>query len=117
MIEEKNTSEVEALRARIEQLEAALNQNSKQYTAKFRLTPSLANVLGLLVSLPYVDADTVQERLELFTNMKVAICRLRKELAPHGIEIKSRRFSGYWLDDADKQKIKALTTFEVKDAA
>jgi hypothetical protein len=117
MSEENNASEVELLRARVEQLEAALNQNSKQYTAAFRLTPSLGNVLGLLVALPYVDAETVQTRLELFTNLKVAICRLRKELAPHGVEIKSRRFSGYWLDDADKQKIKALTTYEVRDAA
>lgn len=117
MSEEVAPSELETLRARVEQLEAALNQNSKQLAALFRLTPALSNLLGLLMSLPYVDAETVEKQVGLFTNLKVAICRLRKELEPHGITIKSRRFSGYWLEESDKQRIRSLLPAEVSAAA
>ena len=44
---------------------------------------------------------------------KVAIFNLRKKLKPHGIEIKTWRGVGYYLDDENKAKLKAL--MEKKD--
>jgi hypothetical protein len=45
---------------------------------------------------------------------KVAVCKLRKRLQPYGIEIKVLRGVGYYMDDADKAKLKTL--MEKKDA-
>jgi DNA-binding response OmpR family regulator len=39
---------------------------------------------------------------------KVAIHNLRKRLKPHGIEIKTWRGVGYYLDDENKAKLKQL---------
>jgi DNA-binding response OmpR family regulator len=44
---------------------------------------------------------------------KVAVWKLRQRLKPHGIEIKTWRGVGYYLDDADKAKLKQL--MEKKD--
>lgn len=44
---------------------------------------------------------------------KVAIWKLRKKLKPYGIEIKTWRGIGYYLDDENKAKLKAL--MEKKD--
>lgn len=109
--------EVELLRARVICLEAALNQKHPVMVAKLNLTPALADLLGLLISLPFVTAHNVQNQLAIFTNMKVGICRLRKILQPHGVEIQSRRFSGYWLSQKDKDYLQALLTDEVSEAA
>lgn len=43
--------------------------------------------------------------------------RLRKELQPFKISIKSRRHAGYWIDDADKERIKEMVTEKVSKAA
>ena len=110
-------SEVEMLRARVSQLEAALNQKSKRMASAFNLTPSLSDLLGLLLSLPHVNSEVVQDQMGTFTSIKVAMCRLRKILAPHGVEIKSQRFGGYWLTEKDKIYIRSLLTEEVSAAA
>ena len=39
---------------------------------------------------------------------KVAVWKLRKKLKPYGIEIKTWRGVGYYLDDANKAKLKKL---------
>ena len=44
---------------------------------------------------------------------KVAVWKLRKKLKPYGIEIKTWRGVGYYLDDANKEKLKQL--MEKKD--
>jgi len=44
---------------------------------------------------------------------KVAVCKLKKKLKPYGIEIKTWRGIGYYLDDENKTKLKAL--MEKKD--
>ena len=46
--------------------------------------------------------------------------RLRKMLGPYKIDIKSRRLTGYWIDDADKERIREMITgavTPVSDAA
>jgi hypothetical protein len=110
-------TELEFLRERVSKLEAALNQNSRSMVLTFNLTPGLANLLGMLVALTYVDADTAQSQVGAYTNLKVAICRLRKELAKHEVTIQSRRFSGYWLTEEHKEIIRNLLTDKVSKAA
>ena len=44
---------------------------------------------------------------------KVAVWKLRQRLKPHGIEIKTWRGVGYYLDDENKAKLKTL--MEKKD--
>ena len=39
---------------------------------------------------------------------KVAICKIRRRLKPYGIEIKTWRGVGYYLDDENKAKLQAL---------
>jgi hypothetical protein len=104
------------LQARIRDLEAALNQNNLDVAVAFQLTPALANLLGLLLSLPLVSADTIRHRLEIVTDPKVAIHRLRKALArwnstlglPDGDSlVKGRRHVGYWIEPEHKELLKS----------
>jgi hypothetical protein len=101
-------SEVEHLRARVIELEKLLLQKSDELQAAFRMPPMLTNLLGLLVAMPYVDAKIAEERAGIVSNLKVTMHRLRMELKGHGIEIRSRKQAGYWLDDADKTRIREL---------
>jgi hypothetical protein len=110
-------TELEFLRERVGKLEAALNQNSRNMVLAFNLTPGLANLLGMLLSLPYVDTHTAKSATFAYTNLKVAICRLRKELAQYGVTIQSRRFSGYWLTPSHKEIIREILTEKVREAA
>jgi hypothetical protein len=105
-----------ALRARIRDLETALNQKNLDIAVTFQLTPALANLLGVLLSLPLVTADTVQHRLEIVTDPKVAIHRLRKMLArwhgklglaADGVLIQGRRHVGYWIEPEHKALLNA----------
>ena len=99
--------DLDALKARIADLEAALDQKNKSIEATFKLTPSLTNLLGLLLSLPTVSAEIITHRLEVTSDAKVAVHRLRKILLPYGVTIHSTRLLGYWISDEDKEKIRA----------
>ena len=126
-----SSPESAALRARIRDLEAALNQNNLDIAVAFQLTPALANILGLLLSLPLVTADTIQHRLGIVTDSKVAIHRLRKMLArwhsklnlqPDEVLVQGRRHVGYWIEPEHKERLKAAiaevsVTREVSEAA
>jgi hypothetical protein len=100
--------EAEALRLRIRDLEAALGQKDEGLANTFKLAPKMTDLLGLLLSLPIVTSDQIDRRLGIASDAKVAIHRLRKELAPWSIAIFSKRLRGYWLDDETKAKIKQL---------
>jgi hypothetical protein len=110
-------TEIETLRARIAELEKLLNQKSNDLTTVFRIPPALRDLLGLLVAMPTINAEIVQEKIGITSDIKVTMHRLRKELAPYKISIKSRRHAGYWLEDADKDRIKAMVTEKVSEAA
>ena len=110
-----DTDEVAVLQERVSQLEAALNQNNLDIAVTFGLTPALSNLLGLLLALPLVTAEAIQEYLEIATDRKVAICRLRKCLKPWnnrlGLSptdeiIQSQRYMGYWIEPKVKRRLK-----------
>lgn len=98
----------EALKARVRDLEVALKQNDTSLMLAFNLTPAAGNLFGLLLSARVVTADTIQQGLEIATDAKVAIHRLRQQLKPWDITIHSRRGLGYWIDAETKARAKAL---------
>ena len=96
------TANEEVLHGRIRDLEATLMIGSKSIRAVFLLPPRLADILGLLLSQQVVPTETLQTRLNLVSDSKVAMHRLRRKMAPLGIKIHSRNRVGYWISDEDK---------------
>tara|TARA_R110000868_G_C10589282_1_gene739420 strand:- start:75 stop:488 length:414 start_codon:yes stop_codon:yes gene_type:complete len=45
---------------------------------------------------------------------KVAVCKLRKKLKPHGIEIKVLRGVGYYMDNENKRKLRRVSKGKMK---
>lgn len=102
-------TEVEALRERVRELEAALGL-ADPALVRLNLSPALRKIMGLMIQLPHVTPEMIEDRLGIATTAKVAIHRLRHKLKPHGIEIKSRHCVGYWLEPEMKERIKAIVT-------
>lgn len=103
--------DVPALLERISQLEAMLAP-PPGISKVFGLTAAPAKLLGLLLRLPVVNREIVAEQLGMTSELRVAMCRLRAPLAKYGIEIQSRRYTGYWLTDESKGVIDALLAGE-----
>jgi hypothetical protein len=98
-------TELIAALARIKDLEAALKQNDQALLAYYRLPPVSTNLFGLLLSMATVTPEMIQQRLEIATESKVAMHRLRRQLEPFGIIVQSKRNVGYWLDDETKKRV------------
>jgi len=77
------------------------------YIRVFRMTPALASLLSMLMTSQTVTKEDIEKDGRVATNIRVAMCRLRKELQPYDVTIQSRRFIGYWLNSADKRKVTA----------
>lgn len=77
------------------------------YIRVFRMTPALASLLSMLMTSQTVTKEDIEKDGRVATNIRVAMCRLRKELQPYDVIIQSRRFIGYWLSSADKRKVTA----------
>lgn len=116
MIEATTTEDKIAFKdQRIRDLEAALYQKNLDIAVTFRLTPALADLFGVLLSLPLVTAETIQQHLAIATDRKVAIHRLRQVLRPWHERvgagqtlIHGKRHLGYWIEPADKERILLL---------
>jgi hypothetical protein len=117
-----DNEEIAALKARIRDYEAVLNQNNLHLAVTFNLTPAISNILGLLLALPVVTPDAIQHRLEIATDPKVAIYKLRQMLAPwhsklgvgeKDLLIHGRRLVGYWLEPSVKEAIHAAIAARV----
>lgn len=112
----KLTADLAVANSRIADLEKALGLNDDNLGVAFRLSTSLCSLLGCLLSTPNVTPEMITLRLNIATDAKVAIHRLRAVLKDHGIirpdgtsVIQSRRGLGYWLAPEDKDKINAVT--------
>jgi hypothetical protein len=112
-----------ALEARVRDLEAVLKQNHQEIQLAFKLSPAMSNLFGLLLSVPLVTremveqgggtdgegrGEMVEQRLGLAADVKIAMHRLRNHVRPHGVVIHSRRTLGYWMENADKAKVHAV---------
>ena len=102
--------EIATLQGRIKDLEAALGQKDHRLVLAFDLPPKLSDLLGLLLNSPVVSSLTIRQRLEIASDAKVAIYRLRKTMAKFDVAIHWRRGYGYWLDEATKQRITEKVT-------
>ena len=111
-----HSDEYERLQQRVKDLELTLGQNNDNLAVTFKLTPVLNNLMGLLLSLPNVTPEIIRQRLEIAPDAKVAIHRLRKHLSPFGIEIKSRRNLGYWLEDETKLRVRQMLAEKIRAA-
>ena len=73
----------------------------------FELSQLLAGVLHLLLTEEVVSVSMIEKQEDLTEDAAVAVHRLRRRLLGTGIEVKSQRGLGYWLDDADKKAVRA----------
>lgn len=112
------SDEIELLRSRVAELEAALGLKNETITSRYKLTPAMSSLLGLLVEMPIVTEEAIKEQVRIAADAKVAVYRLRRQLAPYGIEIHSRRGSGWYLDNVTKDSIRlAVTSPVIAEAA
>jgi biotin operon repressor len=106
--------EIALLKARVRELEGLLGQSgNKTIESTFRLPPALSKLLGLLTTLPTVTADMITRKLEIATDAKVAVWRLRQHLEPYGVEIQSKRHVGWWLDEPAKERVRQIVAGEI----
>jgi hypothetical protein len=116
---EKLLAENAELKQRNHDLETALGLHDDHLGVIFKLPKSLTQLLGLLVAVPNVTPDMIQQRLMIATDAKVAMHRLRQAMEPFYTElgvtptaglIQSRRGLGYWIDSSVKDRIKSMVT-------
>ncbi len=101
--------ENERLRLRIADLEKVLKQtNGTELALAFHLPPVMEKLLGLLLAMPLVTGEMIERRLDISTQPKIAIFRLRACLKRHNVEIKAKRNVGWWIEVADKEKLQAI---------
>jgi hypothetical protein len=68
----------------------------------FSMSKSMATVVKLMCDDGRITADAIENKHKIVTDAAVLIHKIRRQLAPFGITIHSRRDVGYWMDDASK---------------
>ena len=109
--------EVEALRDALEAMRGALASDAGVKIIELaKLTYSERMLLGLLMrrhratkdqmmTMLYADRPDEEPDSKI---LDVMICKMRKELRPHGVEIRTILGAGYELPSTSREKIKAL---------
>ncbi len=72
---------------------------------RYDLPLTLAKILVLLARNQVVTVQMIEQEHRITKDAKVAIHRLRRRLDGAGVEIKSRRDFGYWLEKADRERV------------
>lgn len=75
------------------------------FMMKYKVTPAMAHALLLLLNNKIVTPKMVEVDDPITTDSKVLVHRIRRRLAGTGIEVRSQRNLGYWLDQASKEII------------
>ena len=119
------------LRMRVAMLEIELNKVNEEEVQASQVFAGILTKLELVLLLgisrrgvaqwSYLDNITEQNgkydrysgEMHQTLRTKVAVWKMRKKLKPYGIEIKTWRGIGYYLDDENKAKLKQL--MEKKD--
>ena len=109
--------EVESLRDALEAMRGALASDAGVKIIELaKLTCSERMLLGLLMrrnratkdqmmTMLYADRPDEEPDSKI---LDVMICKMRKKLSPHGIEIRTIHGAGYELPPTSREKIKAL---------
>lgn len=71
----------------------------------FQISPDMAKLLVLLCTKKYVTTQAIEEIYKTVGDARVSVHRLRKQLHPHAVRIKSQRNLGYWVTPEDRTKI------------
>ena len=109
--------EVEALRDALEAMRGALTSDAGVKIIELaKLTYSERMLLGLLMRRHRVTKDQMMTMLYADRPdeepdskiLDVMICKMRKKLSPHGVEIRTIHGAGYELPPTSREKIKAL---------
>lgn len=120
-------SEVQRLRDRVEELERVLGVDeslTSRLRTVFGLEPGQSEVLGMLMKRNFVTHDSLytvlyggrpecdwpEEKI-----MDVQICKLRRKLKKHGVEVKTRWGEGWWMPAAEKSKVRAALDLPAAD--
>ena len=87
-----------------------LQQTDQSLIATFKLPPQRMKLMGLLLTLPIVTTEIIAQRLGIDIEVRVAMNRLRNDLAKWELRIESRRKLGYWFTEETKTRIKLLVS-------
>jgi hypothetical protein len=68
----------------------------------FSMSKSMATVVKLMCDDGRITADAIENKHKIVTDAAVLIHKIRRQLAPFGITVHSRRDVGYWIDDSSK---------------
>lgn len=71
----------------------------------FKLSPDMARLLALLCTQKYVTTKMIEEIYKTVGDARVAVHRLRRQLQPHTVRIRSQRGLGYWVPPEDRKVI------------
>ncbi len=98
--------ELDFLRTKIAALEIKLLETDNTDIAfVFSLPPILEKIFRMLLQQPRVTSEMISERVNAATEPKTAVFRLRKYLQRYDVDIKSKRYLGYWIEPADKKRL------------
>jgi DNA-binding response OmpR family regulator len=104
--------EKQRLQDQVDELQGALVAYV-ELPREWKLTTKEAEVFRVLIRRPVVSYDAVMAGLYSSRPstpdreiVKSWVCRLRKKLGPHGVEIRTIRHIGYAVDDATRAKFK-----------
>lgn len=105
-------SELEELRWRVEELEGLLVERPALFM-QLEMTARETELAGFLLSRDLVTNYTWNTfRGANYdgrdSSLHVYIYRLRRKFAPYGIEIKSNRTRGFYIEPADKERLRTL---------
>ena len=98
------------LEEQLRDLQYRLRQTDQSLIATFKLPPQRMKLMGLLLTLPIVTTDIIAQRLGIDIEVRVAMNRLRNDLAKWELRIESRRKLGYWFTEETKARIKLLVS-------
>ncbi|EFO32481.1 hypothetical protein TRICHSKD4_2280 [Roseibium sp. TrichSKD4] len=108
--------ERDELECRVQELEAILKANFS-FPTDWKLGSLQADLLRHLISCNVASFDSISsivcsaaDDVPCERAIRSLIGLLRKRLAPLGIRIKNNRGVGWWLSDADKAKIRSLSS-------
>ena len=87
--------------------------NEDDLRSVFQLPTMLGNLMGLLMEKPTATLSALRR---ITPKPKAAMFRLRRHLEGWKIEVHSRRYVGYWIEDKDKARIRAYVAAKLEDA-
>lgn len=112
----KNEIELEVLRERVKELEKALD-GSPETAIRFGLKKQLNSIFKVLLEREYLSKSSLETLMAVHGTNKdsyshaahnVLMWRLRKALAPHGIQVHTRSGFGYYLTVEDKERVRRM---------